>query len=109
MSRICEGRVVIVGRAAAAVLAEAEDTLHVLLVAPRAHRIQVASETWSLSAEEAEQLLDDKDQNRERYYREYYDREWQDATNYDLTLNTARLGYEGAADLIVARARSLGW
>ena len=29
--------------------------------------------------------------------------------HYDLVLNTERLGFDGAADLIVHRARTLGW
>ena len=32
-----------------------------------------------------------------------------DPTLYDLVLNTSRLGFDGACELIVARARSLGW
>ena len=35
--------------------------------------------------------------------------DWEDPVNYHLVLNTAALGYDGAAALIVARARELGW
>lgn len=104
-----EGRMVLVGRAAAAVLADAPDALHVLVVAPLEERIQGAMERLKIDREAAEAAALEIDRNRERYHREYYGRVWLDATNYDLTLNTSRLGLEGAADLICTRARSMGW
>ena len=104
-----KGRLVLVGRAAAAVLAEASDAVHVRLVARRAFRVNVARIALGLAAEEAERRLDETDRNRELYHREFYNRDWHEATNYDLILNTERLGFDGAAELIVARARALGW
>jgi len=54
-------------------------------------------------------LLDRTDSERARYFREYYDLDVDDPTHFDLVLNSERLGIEGAADAIVARARALGW
>lgn len=104
-----EGRMVVVGRAAAAVLARASDTLHVRVVAPREFRVQVACSELGVDADAAARTLEETDKNRERYHREFYDRDWNDPVNYDLVLNTERLGFDGSAELIVARARSLGW
>ncbi len=104
-----EGRVVLVGRAAPAVLARKEDALHVRVVAPRADRIRAVMARQHLGATEAERLMDDTDQNRERYHREYYDRDWADPTHFHLVLNTGLLGYGGAGDAIVDRARRMGW
>ena len=103
-----EGRIVLVGRAAAAMLADNPDAMHVLLVAPREDRIRFTMERLNLDHDAAAQAVDDIDLNRERYHREYYGREWLDASNYDLTLNTSRLGFRGAAELITACARRLG-
>ena len=103
------GRMVIVGRAAAAVLAEAVDALHVRVIAPRPWRIERAAQLLEIDADEAARQLDEVDRNRERYHREYYGREWDDPCHYDLVLNAARLGVEGAAALISQRARDLGW
>ena len=104
-----EGRLVLVGRAAAAVLAHESDTLHVRLVAPRPFRVNMARIALGLDAEEAERRLDETDRNRAQYHREFYERNWDEPTNYDLILNTERLGFDAAAELIVARARALGW
>jgi cytidylate kinase len=104
-----QGRVVLVGRAAPAVLSREADALHVKLVAPRGFRIQVAAGRLGCAPDKAAAVLDRTDRNRARYLREYYRRDWDDPVNYHLVLNTGVLGFEGATELIVARARSLGW
>ena len=104
-----EGRSVLVGRAAAAVLEGNPGALHVRLVASRAFRLRQAIERLGIPADDAGDRLHEIDGNRKRYHHEYYERDWDDATLYDMVLNTERLGFEGAADVIVARARGLGW
>lgn len=101
------GRVVMVGRAAPAVLASHPDALHVRLVAPIPARLARAVERLGLSPEEARVQLERSDENRGRYHRQYYQRNWDDPVNYHMTLNTAALGVEGAVSLVVARARAL--
>jgi cytidylate kinase len=101
-----EGRVVLVGRAAPAVLARERDAIHVKMVAPRDWRIRAVAERLGMSLENAAALTDETDRSRARYHREYYQRDWADPANYHLTLNTAALGFDGAAELIVGRARA---
>ncbi len=102
-------RVVLVGRAAAAVLASERDAIHVRLVAPVDHRIEQAIRRLGLSPADAPGRVEEVDGNRERYHRELYGRDWNDPVHYHMVLNTGVLGSEGAARLIVARARDLGW
>jgi cytidylate kinase len=103
------GRVVLVGRAAPAVLAQQEDSLHVKLVASRAFRIHAASQRLGMDPAEVVKIVDDTDAMRARYHREYYHRDWADPLNYHMVLNTGALGLSGAAAIIVGRAQSLGW
>ncbi|MGE4652028.1 MAG: cytidylate kinase-like family protein, partial [Myxococcota bacterium] len=79
-------RIVMVGRAAAAVLAREEHALHVRLVAPEAARLRSAIERLQIPAEEAPRVLAESDRNRERYHREYYGRDWNDPANYHMVL-----------------------
>lgn len=102
-------RMVFVGRASAAVLVRVTDVLHVRLVASEAHRIRNAVDRLGVPEAEASKVLDTTDRNRERYHRELYNRDWNDPVLYHLVLNTELLGVDGAAKLIVARARDLGW
>lgn len=104
-----EGRVVLVGRAAPAVLGTTIDALHVKVVATREFRIQLGQRSSGLDARETEQLMDDTDSRRARYHREHYGRDWDDPSHYHLVLNTGLLGLQGAADLILFRARAVGW
>jgi cytidylate kinase len=102
-------KVVIVGRAADAVLARERDAIHVRLVASRDWRVQQTMQRMGLDEEQARATVDEHDLNRERYHQEFFRRDWNDPVNYHLVLNTELLGFEGTAELIVARARALGW
>jgi cytidylate kinase len=101
-----QGRVVLVGRAAPAVLARRANTLHVRIVAPVEARLRRAVERLGVAEKDAERKLMETDANRARYHKQYYRKDWNDAVNYDLVVNTERLGIEGAAGGIVAVARS---
>lgn len=103
-----EGRVVLVGRAAPAVLGQLAGALHVKLVAPRPFRARYAEEKEFLDPKAAERFMDDIDANRARYHREYYGRDWDDPSHYHMVLNTGLLGFEGAAVVIVERAKAMG-
>jgi cytidylate kinase len=104
-----EGRVVLVGRAAPAVLGTRHDALHVKLVAPRDFRIRLAQEAEGLDARTAAERLDETDANRARYHREHYGRDWGDPAHFHMVLNTGLLGLDGATRIIVLEARARGW
>ena len=102
-------RLVFVGRAAAAVLARERNAIHVRLVASLESRVQEAIRQLGVSEDEARATVEERDRGRERYHKELFGRDWNDSVNYHLVLNTEILGRAGAAELIVARARALGW
>jgi cytidylate kinase len=104
-----EGRVVLVGRAAPAVLERKESALHVRVVAPKADRIRAVMARHALGSSDAQKLMEETDRDRQRYHRDYYDRDWADPTHFHLVLNTGLLGYEGAGEVIVDRAVRMGW
>jgi len=100
-----EGRVVLVGRAAAAVLASERDALHVRLVAPKEFRINAVANRLGIAPGEAEKILEETDRARARYHRQYYQRDSRDPVGYHMVLNTAALGVDGAARLVVAAVK----
>jgi cytidylate kinase len=102
-------RLIMVGRGAQAHLAQHEDSLHVYVVAPRESRVRAAAERLGVSAKEAEDCVDKVDDGRRRYVKANYQRQWEDATNYHLVLNTAVFSYEQCAELIEEAARARGW
>ena len=56
-----------------------------------------------------DKVIDETDQQRDQYVKTHYGRDRQDLTQYDVVLNAERLGFDGAADLIVAEIRRRGW
>src|SRR5881397_1094339 len=104
-----QGRIVLVGRGAQAVLAQRPDALHAYVVAGKPWRIRLAVERLGVIEPDAERVLDETDRRRDQYVRTYYGRPRQDVVNYDLVLNTEKLGIEGAAALVVTEARRRRW
>ena len=102
---IARGPVVVVGRGAPAMLAERTDALHVFCYAPKKALIARTMKRDGLNAEEAAKLVDDTNREREQWVKRNWERDWRAHENYDLSVNTGRLGIEGASDLIVAATR----
>ncbi|MGH7559730.1 MAG: AAA family ATPase [Gemmatimonadales bacterium] len=102
-----ESRVVLVGRAGAAVLGRSQDVLHVKVVAPLRYRIEEVARRGDTDLKGAEHLIRESDGNRVRYHKQYYQRDWNDASNYHMVLNTEALGLDGVTGLIVGRAKAL--
>lgn len=104
-----EGRVVLVGRGAAAILGERERTLHVQVVAPVGIRVERIAGRLGVPLDEAKKLVHESDARRSKYHKEYYGRDSADPVNYHMVLNTGYLGLDGTADLIVREAGRRGW
>ncbi|MFL5465891.1 MAG: AAA family ATPase [Gemmatimonadaceae bacterium] len=102
---IARGPLVVVGRGTQEMLAEREDTLHVFCYASRKALIARTMQREGLSAEEAARLVDDTNKQRDQWVRLHWERDRRAHENYDLSVNTERLGIHGAVDLIVAAAR----
>jgi cytidylate kinase len=103
------GRIVLVGRGAQAVLAQRPDALHVYVVAPKPWRVRLAVERLGVAEADADRMVDETDRQRDQYVKTYYGRQRQDISNYDLIVNTARVGIDGAVALVVAEARRRKW
>lgn len=103
------GRIVLVGRGAQAVLAQRRDALHVYVVAPKPWRMIHAVQRLGLDPATVERVVDDTDRQRDQYVRTYYARRRDDVANYDLVVNTERLGIDGAAAVVVAEAKRRAW
>ena len=104
-----EGRVVLVGRGAQALLATRANALHVYVIASKPFRKKVAVERLGVDPATVDRIIDETDQQRDQYVKSHYGRDRQDLTQYDMVLNAERLTFEGAAELIVAEIRRRGW
>jgi hypothetical protein len=98
---------VIAGFPAQVILGKAGTAIHALVVAPLAVRVQRMALREDLPTNTAERTLRDSDRDRLDFYRRVYDVQWDDPARYDCVLNTARLGIEAAAGVVVIAARGL--
>ena len=103
---ILRGPLVVVGRGTWQMLAEREDTLHVFCYAPRKALIARTMKREGISSEEATRLVDETNKQRDQWVRLHWERDRRALENYDLSVNTERLGIEGSAQLIVSAAKS---
>jgi len=104
-----EGRVVLVGRGAQAVLAMRANALHVYVIASLPFRRKVAIERLGVTLESVDRVITETDHQRDQYVKTHYRRDRQDLTQYDMVLNAERLGFDGAAALIVAEVKRRKW
>ncbi len=96
---------VIVGRCADYVLSGRENTLNVFIFAPTEARLRRIQALYGLSEAEALKKIASSDKERGNHYFRFTDRKWGKAQNYDLCINSALLGIERTAEMIVDAAR----
>jgi cytidylate kinase len=102
---IARGPVVVVGRGAQAMLAERDDALHVFCYAPRKALIARTMQREGVGVEEATRLVDSTNKERDQWVRLHWERDRSAHENYDLSVNTDRLGIDGSAQLIESAAK----
>jgi cytidylate kinase len=100
------GNVVLVGRGAQCMLAAREDALHAFCYAPMDALVARVARRRKVSLEEARDEVEEINAQREHYVKSHWKRKWKALENYHLCLNTAWLGIDGAAELILAAERA---
>lgn len=92
---------VIVGRCADYILRERGDCLNVFVHADLEFRKKHVLENYGDDPKRPiEKRLAEKDKKRQLYYKHYTGKTWGDSRNYHLSLNTATVGVERAAEWI---------
>jgi cytidylate kinase len=95
-----KGPAVFVGRCADYVLRDM-NRISVFITAPLEDRIKRVCERDGISPEDAESYMAKQDRTRETYYNYFTFGNWGVASNYDLCVDSSRLGIEGTARLII--------
>ena len=103
-----QGSAVIVGRCSDYVLRDMENKLDVFLTSPLEKRAARVAERQGIDYAKALETVEREDRNREEYYNYYTFGNWGIASNYDLCIDSDKLGDEGTADMIIEFARRAG-
>ena len=93
---------VIIGRTADFVLKDYPNVVSVFVHASPEFNLARAMERNSMTTAEMEKFIASTDKYRSDFYKHYTGREWTDARNYDLCLNSGKLGFEKCVEEIKA-------
>lgn len=94
------GSCVIVGRSANYVLENMPNVINVFLQADLSDRVKRAVEVYGQDAAGAEAMVLKTDKRRANYFNYFTGRKWGKAENYDLILNTSRMGLDEIVEVI---------
>lgn len=104
---VAEGKVIIEGRSAFQILDRPAD-IKVFLYATKDFRAERISERRKIGLDEARRAVEESDNDRLSLVRRLYDRDWMDPSLYTVIINTAELGIESTAELIIRLVNMLG-
>jgi len=98
------GNAIIVGRGAGYILPP-ETTFRIKVIAPLEYRIESMMRIRNLSRPDAQKYIEQRDADRIAFVRKYFQADAMDPLNYDLVINTEKVGIEGAVDTILIACR----
>lgn len=93
---------VIVGRCAEYVLKDYDNVLSVFIHAPHEYCMEQAAKKQNMSPKELEKFVQKTDRRKAEYHKYYTGLEWTDARNYDLCLDSSKLGFERCVEEIIS-------
>jgi len=91
---------IVIGRCGDYILQDRENTISIFLTADEETCIQHEMERLVCDRKEAEKYIEKNNKFRSDYYLYHTGKKWKDLANYDLCLNTAKLGYQKTVELI---------
>lgn len=92
---------IIVGKCADDILRNYDNVISVYIEAPRAACVKSITEKLHVSEKRANKLITETDKYRAKYYSYYTSgKDWTNPTNYDLVLNSDRIGREKCVKVI---------
>ncbi len=93
---------VIIGRCGDYVLRDKPNVVSVFVHASPEYCLKQAVERGAYTGKDVEKYIQKTDKYRGDFYHYYTGRVWNDARNYDLCLNSEKLGFEGCVEAIKA-------
>jgi cytidylate kinase len=101
------GDVVIIGRGANVILADAPGIIHVGMLAPLEVRVATVMDREHLTREEAEVYVEEVEQARIKFFRKFFKVHPNDPSLYHLMLNLGQMRLEMAAEVIACTTKEL--
>ena len=99
-----EGPCVIVGHCSDYILKDCDKALHVFIHADTDFKADRIVRLYGEKDASPIKRLEEKDKKRKVYYKNYTGRVWGSASNFDVTLNSGKLGVDTCVEIICALA-----
>ncbi len=99
---------VIVGRCSDYILRDRSDCVKVFIYADMNYRKKYAAEVYRIADEKTEAVINRIDKSRANYYQFYTDNVWGDIKNYDLCIDSGKLGVDGTARVLISYLKARG-
>lgn len=91
---------VIIGRCADYILRDNPEAVHIFIHGEESVKKERIMKLYNKTEKEAVSMMRDMDKKRKMHYNYYTEGEWGKATNYTMTLNSSKLGYDKCIDII---------
>ena len=101
-----KGSCIFIGRCADYVLRDFSNCVNVFLIAGPELRAKRMVEVFGIDNTKVADLLTETDKQRGRYYESITDRKWNDLLNYNLVIDSGRIGIDRTVDLILSYIKS---
>ena len=95
-----EGPCVIVGRCADYILREHPDCLNVFIYSGIDERIRRSVEEYNIQSKNIKEYILKSDKKRANYYNFYTGKKWGAISNYNICLDSGKLGIDGCVDIL---------
>ena len=92
---------VLIGRCGFHIFRDHPNALKIFIHADDICRRRRISEKYDISDQDAAAMVVDNDYSRELYTKTFTGSDWQDARNYDVTINVRQFGVNGAVDFLM--------
>ena len=96
-----QGDCIFVGRCADYILRERKDLTRVFIMGEQEDKIRCIMNRQNVSETEAKKKIKQVDKDRSSYYKYYTDQIWGESENYDLCINSSKIGVAGAVNVII--------
>lgn len=100
------GNVVIIGRGANIITRNLAGGFHVRLICDMEKKIRNIESFFEMNRKEASRYIEEEDIRRKEYVKKLFNKNIEDPLLYDIVLNTGRISFETAAEIICNRVLS---
>ncbi len=105
LEEAAEGPCILVGRGAGVILKGLPNLMNLRLTSPLSVRIERIKVAFSCNEKTALELLERSDHDRRGFHKYFFSVNWEDAREYDLTLNTGAMSARKGASILSAMVK----